>query len=261
MGKGEFNVNIQVTCPSCKKNGRVPETAIGKHAKCPSCGARFMIAAPAQSSGPTPAAMPSPGAIEPEPLYALWPIDRGPFSIEPWRRTDDPNGKGYFTYCRARARYEIALQFLKLNVESFERAVKRMKLPADSREEIQDARQTLQDEKDDLKAFSSEFPLLIEARERIVTLLACKPEGIERNALRKTLGYRGRTSIGVICNQLDKGGWLEQTKIGSKFLLRFVELAPVTNGEFLKPEISPPLYGPSAMWRAEKGSGAEQQFI
>jgi hypothetical protein len=185
--------------------------------------------------------------VLPEPLHAVWPIDRGPFSIEPWRKADDPNGKESFTYFRARARYEIELEFLILSVESFERSIKRMRPPADSREEIEYARQSLRDVKEELGEFSRECTMLIETRGRIIAALASKPEGIERSLIKKTMSYRGRTPIGVICNQMSKGCWALQTKLGNRFLLRFAESPPVSNREFLAREISPPRCGPSVM--------------
>src|SRR5262249_47487875 len=47
-----------VTCPHCSRPASVPEALLGKEVKCPSCGATFTAAAPADAPSP----------LEPEPL-------------------------------------------------------------------------------------------------------------------------------------------------------------------------------------------------
>ena len=42
---------IDVTCPSCGKNGRVPDRVAGKAVRCPGCGARLVVGAPDPSLG------------------------------------------------------------------------------------------------------------------------------------------------------------------------------------------------------------------
>src|SRR5262249_2522120 len=56
-----------VTCPECTKKLNVPDTAVGKKAKCPGCNAVFAGSAPA----PAPAAAPLP--LPPEPKKAAPP--------------------------------------------------------------------------------------------------------------------------------------------------------------------------------------------
>ena len=181
------------------------------------------------------------------PALQQWSADRGPFSIEPWRDVDDPNGLSYSTYSRARAHYEIALEFLKLHVESFERSVRRMKAPEDSAEDRRHARMSLADMKANLKAFSKECPPLIEVRGRVLAAVAGKPDGCDGKSLQNAVNFRGKTKFGVVLNQLERGGWVRIEESGTKMIIHEVPIPPSTNQEFVLREASRPLHGPDAM--------------
>jgi hypothetical protein len=205
---------------------------------------RLMRSQPSLASPITVSTTPSPTI---PPTLNQWVADRGPFSVEPWRILHDPNGLSYSTYCRARGRYEIALEFLKLHVESFERSVQRMKAPEDSAEDRRYARRSLVDMKADLKAFSKECPLLIDVRGRILGVVTGKHDGCDRKALESTVPHGGSTKFGVICIQLEKGSWVRIERPGKRMIIYEVHTPPMTNQQFLLLEISRPLHGPDAM--------------
>jgi len=167
-----------------------------------------------------------------------------PVSVEPWRQADDPNATAYATKCFARGRYEIALAFREASVGSFEKALKRMKSPMDSPQDIQRARQVLSDQKTSLKEFKEEIPKLIASRARLLTLLRENPQITERNEVGKLVMHTGTTTFGVICNQLARGNWLIQTMEGNNFHLKYSIGGIVSNERFLMTEIDPPRSGP-----------------
>ena len=81
---------------------------------------------------------------------------------------------------------------------------------------------------------------LIQLRPRLLDILARYPEGIERRQLAQALAYTGDTAFGVICNQLARGGFLRQEKIGGKYILLPAPSTPITNAQFLADHIPVP---------------------
>jgi hypothetical protein len=122
-----------------------------------------------------------------------------------------------------------------------------MKAPEDSAEERREARRSLADLKSDLKSFSKECPLLIAVRGRIIAQIAGKEEGCDRKALENTIQYTGSTKLGVICNQLERGGWIRTERVGRKMSVYPIRTPPNLNKEFLLQEIPRPVHGPNAM--------------
>jgi len=134
-------------------------------------------------------------------------------------------------FCLARGRYEVANELHELGTEWYERFAKPE--PGATREDHQCYRDVLASYKD----YFSEFPLLIETRDRLLTALRNHPQGIDRDKLKREVTHKGVTTFGVICNQLERGGWLRQTKAGKKYTLHSERISPASDEVFVKKEI------------------------
>ncbi len=137
-------------------------------------------------------------------------------------------------FCRARGRYELARELLELGKEWYEKFARpERKSDASDRQRYRDV---LASFKEDL----TEFPLLIDTRDRLISVLGDHPQGIDRDKLKKEVIHKGVSSFGVICIQLAQGGWLRQEKSGKKYTL-YLERTPPANDEvFVKNEIPTP---------------------
>jgi hypothetical protein len=100
--------------------------------------------------------------------------------------------------------------------------------------------------KTDLKAFSKECPRLIETRAKILAAVMEKPEGGDGTIVARAVAHKGETTFAVICNQLERGGWLRLEKVGKKTLIHPVAVPPELNQVFLSRQVSPPVHGPNA---------------
>jgi hypothetical protein len=137
-------------------------------------------------------------------------------------------------HCVARGRYEVAREFHEVGLAWYERNV--VKEPGASADDRKRSRQVLAD----YKAQLAELPLLVQARGRLLVALRPHHGGIDRNKLKGEVMHEGTTAFGVICNQLDRGGWLRQEKTGKAFLLYPIATPPASNAMFLKAEIPTP---------------------
>jgi len=134
-------------------------------------------------------------------------------------------------YCLARGRYEIAEEFHRVGTQWYEEHVIRTCEP--------EFRKQFREVLAAYKAFMPEFAVLITTRQKILEYLNAHSEGIDRNGLKKTVGHSGVTSFGVICNQLNRGGWLRQEK-GAKNRLFPPSSPPASDKAFIKNEIPTP---------------------
>lgn len=137
-------------------------------------------------------------------------------------------------HCLARGRYELAREFHGVGMAWYERHV--VKDPGASAADRKRARMVLAD----YKAQMAEFPLLVQSRERLLIALRPHQGGIERNRLKGEVNHQGTTAFGVICNQLDRGGWLRQEKPGNAFLLFPATTPPASDAMFLEAECPSP---------------------
>ena len=151
-------------------------------------------------------------------------------------RTDwySANADELSKFCLARGRYEIASELHELATEWYEQFAKPEKgSTASDRRRYREVLQAY-------KNYLSEFKLLIETRDRLILTLKGNPEGIDRDKLRAEVIHGGVTSFGVICNQLERGGWLRQQKAGKKHMLYPEKTSPASDEVFIKKEIPTP---------------------
>ncbi len=127
--------------------------------------------------------------------------------------------------------HEVARELHELGTESYARLAKPER--GATRLDHQRYREVLASYKD----YLPEFPLLIEMRDRLITALRNHPQGIDRNKLKGEVTHKGVTAFGVICNQLERGGWLRQEKAGKKYTLYPEKVPPASDEIFVKKEI------------------------
>jgi len=85
---------IEVTCPQCAKQLRVPASAMGKQGRCPSCGNIFPLEAPLEAKLVEPPAAPAPIAEEDGPDYSLAPLPPEPApatAVNPYSPSNTPS--------------------------------------------------------------------------------------------------------------------------------------------------------------------------
>lgn len=162
--------------------------------------------------------------------------EHGDFTVWPWVEANDAvNGNAFSDKARAQGRYEIASAFHQIGTEWYASNVVHG-MPGDSEERLESFREHLRE----LQEAAPELRRLIEVRGKILEALSRHINGIERDLLKKELNYEGKTSWGVLCNQLARGGWLEQSEQGRKKMLKPVLEAPITNQQFLDSTIPAP---------------------
>jgi len=147
-----------------------------------------------------------------------------------WRNIDGCNGISFAKSFLAKGRYEIAEEFHRWGTAWYEKNVVGKRNRFDTKEDREVFREYLAE----YKEFFKEFPLLIHTRNKMIEIVNSYPNGIERNQLKKMVDHPGITKFGVICNQLSRGGWLNQENIGKKFILKPAVQRPVTDDEFIK---------------------------
>jgi hypothetical protein len=93
---------IEVTCPQCARQLRVPAGAIGKQGRCPGCGNIFPLEAPLQAALVEPAAAPTARvADEDGPDYSLQPLppeSRSPAAINPYPPATAPSSSKSYNH-------------------------------------------------------------------------------------------------------------------------------------------------------------------
>ena len=139
-------------------------------------------------------------------------------------------------FCLARGRYEIAQELHLIGTDWYDRMVVQRPNPGDTREDRKANRELLAS----YREYASEFPKLIEARERLLAAVSDHPAGIDRNEFKNSVKHSGVTTFGVICNQLTRGGWLRQEKTGSKYLLYPESTPPKSDEAFVNEEMPTP---------------------
>jgi hypothetical protein len=153
-----------------------------------------------------------------------------------WHDWYETNAMSLSNQCRARGRYEIAFELHVIATAWYEQNVVRMKQPGDTPEFRKRCRQLLAE----YRAYNAEFPLLIATGNRLVEHLTHTQTAIERNKLKAIIGHQGVTAFGTICNQLDRGGWIQQRKEGKKTLV-YPGSSPVSSDDkFIASEIPTP---------------------
>lgn len=162
--------------------------------------------------------------------------EHGSFSITPWLEADEAgNGNAFGEKASSHGRYEVAAALHAMGTKYYaDHVVQGM--PGDPPERLERFQQHLQS----LREKTAEFPLLIETRARLMQALAAHPDGIDRDDLKKEVGHPGKTTWGVICNQLARGGFIHQEAQGKKYILRPTSAAPVSNEVFLQTVIPAP---------------------
>jgi hypothetical protein len=139
-------------------------------------------------------------------------------------------------HCLARGRYEIAEEFHRLGTQWYEANVVNKRDPSDSAEDRKRYREVLAK----YKAYFGEFALLAETRDHLLKHIADRTSGVDRGEVKKYVKLRGVTSLGVICNQLDRGEWLRQERRGKQNLLHSASKPPLSDQVFLNTEIPTP---------------------
>jgi hypothetical protein len=153
-----------------------------------------------------------------------------------WRDWYAVNAMSLSSHCRARGRYEIALELHDIGTEWYERAVVLKREPGDTAENRKTYRQVLAD----YKADRAEFALLMATRTRLVDAVGKRQDGVDRNKLKSEIHHQGSTTFGTICNQLERGGWIRQNKDGKNNLLFPASSRLASDQEFIETEIPTP---------------------
>lgn len=153
-----------------------------------------------------------------------------------WQDWYAVNAMSLAGHCRARGRYELALELHDIGTEWYERNVVLKREPGDTAADRKNYREVLAG----YKAARPEFALLIATRPRLIESLGKHQGGVDRNALKREIGHQGATTFGTICNQLERGGWIRQQKEGKKYNL-LPALSTVSSDEkFVASEIPTP---------------------
>ena len=153
-----------------------------------------------------------------------------------WRDWYAVNAMELCGHCRARGRYEIALELHDIGTEWYEREVVLKPQPGDTAEDRKKYREILAD----YKADRAEFPLLISTRARLIEIISKHQDGIDRNKLKSEIEHQGATTLGTICNQLERGDWIRQQKDGKKFVLFPAVSRLASDQEFIATDIPTP---------------------
>lgn len=153
-----------------------------------------------------------------------------------WRDWYAVNAMSLSSHCRARGRYEIALELHDIGTEWYEREVVLKRQPGDTAEDRKTYRQVLAD----YKADRAEFPLLIATRIRLIETISKHQDGIDRNKLKCDIQHQGATTFGTICNQLERGGWIKQHKDGKQYVLSPASSRLASDQAFIAAEIPTP---------------------
>jgi hypothetical protein len=140
------------------------------------------------------------------------------------------------SYCLARGRYELALELWAIGTEWYEREVANNASLGDTNDYGKPFRQFLEEFRQRL----AEFPLLLVTRSRLLETLNGFAGGIDRNKLKAMVKHEGSSTFGVICNQLARGGWLRQEKIGKKYTVYPESTAPVSDELFVSKQLRAP---------------------
>ncbi len=141
------------------------------------------------------------------------------------------------SHCRARGRYEIALELHDIGTERYEREVILKPQPGDTAEDRKKYREILAD----YKADRAEFPFLISTRARLLETISKHQDGIDRNKLKGEIQHQGSTTFGTICNQLERGDWMRQHHKDGKNFVLFPAMSQLSSDqEFISAEIPTP---------------------
>lgn len=145
----------------------------------------------------------------------------------------DSNALQIAKHCAARGRYELAEGFHRRGTKWYEVNVVGKIHPDDTKEDRAHYREVLRSYYGSLP----EFPLLAKTRDALIEYLRQHPGGVDRDEARKRVQHNGATNFGVICNQLDRGGWIRQEKNGKRSILRPSLKPPINDQEFLEAEV------------------------
>lgn len=150
----------------------------------------------------------------------------GNFAIDEWHEI--LLGDIYAKKARADGRYEVAEAFHEIGTQNYLTDVvgNRANAPMTLEQQEQfEAYHTY------LVEYMPEYQHLIQTRKKIIVYLSEHSEGIQRDKLKSILGgHDGSTKWGVICNQLDRGGFIRQE---GKIVFPATVIPP-TNAEYLE---------------------------
>jgi hypothetical protein len=158
------------------------------------------------------------------------------FQEKRWEGWHKANAISMSSYCQARGRYELALELCEIGTEWYEREVVNNARLGDTNDHGKPFTQFLEEYRQRL----ADLQFLLATRSRLLETLNGFADGIERDRLKAMVKHEGSTSFGVICNQLARGGWLRQQKIGKKHTVYPERTAPVSDDEFVCTEMRAP---------------------
>ena len=146
-----------------------------------------------------------------------------------WQGWHIANAMWMSSYCQARGRYELALELRAIGTEWYEREVVNKAHLGDTNDYGKPFRQFLEEYRQRWPNFHYSWL----TRSRLLETLNGLAGGIDRDKLKAMVKHEGSTTFGVICNQLARGGWLRQEKIGKKYTVYPESTAPVNDDVFV----------------------------
>lgn len=143
---------------------------------------------------------------------------------------DEGEALRYAQVCERCGRYELAAAFQKEGIRWYKKEIVGNPWPSASDFDKEMLKENLTEFRRKLR----QVPFLIETRNNIVTEIAKYPQGIDRKELSKRIIHRGKAKIGIIFNQLEKGGWILQIRKSSKIMVYPSTSRLKSDLEFLK---------------------------
>lgn len=170
------------------------------------------------------------------------------------------NAKELAEFSRARGRYELASEFWSIYVAGVREGAKPApKMTAEQARERREIARMIgsegaaelrkmdaEDRRDmklllkEIEPYQSEFPLLVATRNMLVASIDSTPQGISVADIKKRFRHDGCTSMGVIINQLARGGWVYRESEKATVLYP-KKVSIFSDSEFFEREIAPKL--------------------
>ena len=154
-------------------------------------------------------------------------------NVSPWLNDDEGEALRYAQICERSGRYELAAAFQKEGIRWYKKEIVGNPWPSATDFDKNMLKENLTEFRSKLR----QFPFLIETRNNIVAEIEKYPQGIDRKELSKKIIHRGTAKIGVIFNQLEKGGWIKQIRKSNKIMVYPPTSQLKSDLEFLKKEM------------------------